>query len=237
VKKLDINIIPCHPGDAPDALSSMTSHEWQGEPLESPKPVNPSSSPHYYETQSRVAFVSPLLQDERQKPPHQIISPPIQQHSMSKDKGGAIYIVPSLSHSRHHPIKSFQIRRVKSRSIQTMKRQCLDILDPIQTYSQGASPYKTGECASRQYESKRQRTRITIYICCRTHLTRERKMSRAKQQNILLRRYFYPRRDVIKWVRGNANETALRSFNNNNCPGILKKSPAVNWFQSRPNLC
>jgi hypothetical protein len=135
--KSAINIIHCHPGDAPNVLPSMTSHEWRGEPLESPKLVNPSSSPQYYETQSRVASVSPPLQDERQKPPHKIISPPIQQHIMSKDKGGAIYIVPSLSHTRHHPIKSFQIRRVKTISIQTMKRQCLDISIPSKLTCKG----------------------------------------------------------------------------------------------------
>lgn len=203
VKKQTIHIIPCHrdyaTGDSP---SSTPSQEWQGEPLESPKRVNPRSSSHRYGIQPRAAIVSPSHQEERQKLPFDTkISPHTQCRYLNNDKGGAAKAALPCAPFAHYSIESLKIRGGACYTTvpQEVKRHQLNMDAVYSSYQIEASPQNIGDCRLSQNKHKRRQTTVTICICNRTQLTRERKVSRAQQQHTLLRRCFYPRRDVIKW--------------------------------------
>ena len=220
-----IHIIPCHPGDTVDNLSSISTHELQGGPTDSPNIAGPVSPTHQYRNGSSATTVSPHYQDEGWKSPLHT-SPRTRQITARKNEGGTICTSPIVLFT-HQPIKSPQIRRAKLNEIQLESNQ-LDTLDFVQsTHVTGASPYIIGDRASPKYDSKRWQARVTIYIYRRTHLTCERKMSRAKQRNILLRRCFYPRRDVIKWIA--ELQMKLPCEVSNNIQGHLKISCSHLW--------
>lgn len=221
VTKQAIHIIPSQPRDEIDDLSSISSQERRGESIGSPTTVD-LSNPSYG---TRAAPTSLLRHDEGWNPStlSHIIPSHIRRKPMSKDKGGATCVAPSFS-TTHHPNDSHQIRRATTSIIQLTTHH-LDIPDFIQPYLTRASPCIFDESTSPNHKTKWQ-NRIAIYICRRTHLTRERKLSRATQQNLLLRRCFYPRRDVIRWEIVVYKRLPWKSLEQ--CPGTLNKSPALN---------
>jgi hypothetical protein len=169
VTKQAIHIIPSQPRDVIDNPSSISSQEGRGEPIGSPKTVN-LSNPSYG---TRPASTSLLRHDKGWNPStlSHIIPPHIQQNPMSQ-------VAPSFSTTHHHPNDSHQIRRVTTSVIQLTTHH-LDIPDLIQPYLTGASPCIFDGSTSSNYNSKKWQNRIAIYLCCRTHLTRERTLSRA----------------------------------------------------------
>ena len=125
----------------------------------------------------------------------------------STDEGGAApaALSPSVI---IHPLQSSQIGEMKTSPFrdllklteepftEQMESFQLNILQ-INQCARQAMDLMNSTAQPTQQEPSRWLFRA---ICLRTHLTRERTMSRATQQTSLLRRCFFPRRDVIRWL-------------------------------------
>ena len=172
--------------------------------------------------------------DKGWTPPLHTISPYLERNYSSNDEGGAAEAATHPAYTCHH-LQSPQIGEMITASHFCESPEPLeDLPTPIQMESPRLSilhgiQYACLEMDSlnattqqlTQQEPSEWQPRITICICCLTHLTRERRLSRAKHQHTLLWRCFYPRRDVIKWIKESLH-MRLPCEVSNNVQGPLK---------------